>query len=60
MEEGIKEGMEVGMKAGKIEGKNEGKNEGKIEVAKVLKSKGLSILEISEITGLSSDQIQEL
>lgn len=45
---------------GKIEGKIEGKMEGKIEVAKKMKAKGLAIKDISDLTGLSEPEIENL
>jgi predicted transposase/invertase (TIGR01784 family) len=39
---------------------DEGKLEGKLEVAKALKRKGLSNLDISELTGLSKDEIERI
>ena len=37
-----------------------GKEEGKIEIAKSMKSKGLDISLISEITGLTPEEIEKL
>lgn len=45
---------------GKTEGKTEGKIQGKIEVAGKMKLKGLSPKDISEVTGLSESEIEEL
>lgn len=45
---------------GKLEGKNEGKLEGKLEIAKAMKLKGISVSDISEITGLSKNEIESL
>ena len=45
---------------GKLEGKIEGKLEGKIEDARLMKKKGLDFILISEITGLSIDEIEKL
>jgi predicted transposase/invertase (TIGR01784 family) len=42
------------------EGKLEGKNEGKLEIAKAMKFKGISVSDISEITGLSKNEIESL
>ncbi|TAE43316.1 MAG: Rpn family recombination-promoting nuclease/putative transposase [Sphingobacteriales bacterium] len=42
------------------EGKLEGKNEGKLEIAKAMKFKGISGSDISEITGLSKNEIESL
>ena len=47
-EEGIKEGM--------VKGKEEGIKEGKIETAKRMKAIGMSIVEISNFTGLSKEE----
>jgi predicted transposase/invertase (TIGR01784 family) len=44
----------------KAEGKVEGKAEGKIEAAGNMKAKGFSVADISEITGLSVEEIQKL
>jgi predicted transposase/invertase (TIGR01784 family) len=41
-------------------GKLEGKLEGKIEIAKGMLSKGMSVSLISEITGLSEEEILRL
>lgn len=45
---------------GKLQGKAEGRLEGKVEVAIKLKQKGLPLEMISEVTGLSSDDIEKL
>jgi len=42
------------------EGKVEGKIEGKIETAIAMKRKGFSVCDISEITGLSAEEIEKL
>ncbi|MEO1516578.1 MAG: Rpn family recombination-promoting nuclease/putative transposase [Bacteroidota bacterium] len=44
----------------KEEGKEEGREERNAEIAKVLKDKGMPIDEISEITGLSREEIEKL
>ena len=51
-EKGIKQGIEQGKKQGNIE-------KG-IEIAKKLKLKNMSIEEISEITGLTKEEIEKL
>lgn len=43
-----------------VEGKMEGKIEGKIEIAKQAKSMGLSVTDITKLTGLSEDEINKL
>ncbi len=45
---------------GKMEGAIQGKMEGKMEVAKKMKLKGLSAKDISEMTGLSTGEIESL
>jgi predicted transposase/invertase (TIGR01784 family) len=46
--------------AAKLEGKHEGKHEGKLEVAKNLVRSGLSLQQIQDFTGLSSEVIKSL
>ena len=63
-EEGIKEGIEKGIKEGKLEGLKEGKleglKEGQISMAKAMKNKNMDINLISEITGLSIEEVRNL
>ena len=67
-EEGIKEGIEKGKLEGIKEGKLEGIKEGKLEgikernytIAKNLKKSGLDTKFISEITGLSIEEVRNL
>ena len=58
--EGIKEGIKKGKLEGIKEGKLEGIKEGQISMAKSMKTKNLDINLISEITGLSIDEIKKL
>ncbi len=51
---------EVYMEKGKKEGKKEGKLEGKLEVTKNLLTKGFSVEDIVEVTGLERDKIEEI
>lgn len=55
-EKGLKEGLEEGLK----EGIKEGTEQTKIEIAKKMLKKGKDIEEISEITGLSKEEIEQL
>ena len=55
-EEGIKEGM----KKGKLEGLKEGRLAEQISMAKAMKNKNMDINLISEITGLSIDEVRNL
>jgi predicted transposase/invertase (TIGR01784 family) len=52
--------FEEGMAKGKVEGKIEGRIEEKIEIARNLLKKGFSISDITEITGLSQSEIENL
>lgn len=60
LEEGRKEGLEEGEKEGKKEGIVLGQKQKAIEIALKLRQKGAKIVEISEITGLSEQEINEL
>ena len=55
-EDGFDEGIEEGIKEGKLEGIKEGQ----ISMAKSMKTKNLDINLISEITGLTIDEIEKL
>ncbi|MCQ2168358.1 MAG: hypothetical protein MJY69_06820, partial [Bacteroidales bacterium] len=54
------EGMKEGLKKGLEEGLERGKVETQLEVAKAMLSKGMAPTLISEITGLSLDQVLSL
>ena len=62
--EGLEEGRAAGLEEGRAEGRAEGLEEGvqkkALEVAKNLKSMGLSIQDIQQVTGLSKDEIESL
>lgn len=64
LEEGRAEGREEGREEGRAEGREEGRAEGrmneKYENARKMKSKGFSLEDISEITGLSIDEIKTI
>ena len=49
-----------GRTEGKAEGLDEGRIEGKTDVARAMKAKGLETSLISELTGLSEEEIQRL
>ena len=55
-----KEGFEDGKAAGLAEGEASGRAEREIEMARAMKDKKYSIDEISELTGLSADEIDKL
>ena len=58
--DGIEEGMKIGIEKGKLEGIKEGRHAEQISMAKNMKSKNMDINLISEITGLSIDEIRKL
>ena len=58
--EGRAEGIAEGEAKGRVEGRAEGLAEGKTDVARAMKTKGLEISLISELTGLSEEEIQRL
>ena len=58
--EGLAEGEAKGRVEGKAEGLAEGRTEGKTDVARAMKTKGLEMSLISELTGLSEEEIQRL
>ena len=53
-------GREEGLEVGRIEGRQEGRQEGLSEVAFIMFTKGYDLEKVSEITGLSSDQVLRL
>ena len=53
------EGLAEGEAKGRAEGKIEGLAEGKMEVARAMKAKGLGMALISELTGLSEEEIMK-
>ena len=59
-EEGMKEGREEGMKEGREEGMKEGRKEGMKEIALSMIKKRLPFELISECTGLSVTEVEEL
>ena len=58
--EGIKEGMKKGIEKGKLEGIKEGIEKRNYTIAKDMKSKNMDINLISEITGLTLEEIEKL
>ena len=58
--DGYNEGHKEGFEAGHEQGKKQGEINKEKEIAKKLKQKNLTLEEISEITGLSMDEIEEL
>ena len=60
IKEGIREGKLEGIREGKLEGIKEGIERRNYAIAKDMKSKNMDINLISEITGLSIDEIRKL
>ena len=58
--EGWEEGRAEGRAEGRVEGRAEGRAEGIMSVAKNMKDKGMEATVISEITGLSAEEIKNL
>ena len=58
--EGKAEGLAEGEAKGRVEGRAEGLAEGKTDVARAMKTKGLESSLISELTGLSEEEIRKL
>ena len=58
--DGYNEGHKEGFEAGHEQGKKQGEINKEKEIAKKLKQKNLTLGEISEITGLSIDEIKKL
>ena len=59
-EQGMKQGLEQGMKQGMKQGKIEGEKAANLRNAKNLKTLGVDIHTISQATGLSVEEIEEL
>jgi predicted transposase/invertase (TIGR01784 family) len=57
---GKQEGVQIGIQKGRQEGWQEGRYEEKRAMAKRMKSKGMPLSEVAEITGLSEEEVQKL
>lgn len=64
LQQGLQKGLESGLKKGREEGLRKGREEGLLEgqhrIAKAMKAKGMSSQMITELTGISEDEIAEL
>ena len=58
--EGIAEGMEKGMKQGMEKGMEQGMKQRSLEIARNLLSLGLPVDQITQATGLTGEEIQQL
>ena len=64
LESGLKKGREEGLQQGLLRGREEGMVEGqskeRINIARAMKAKGISSQMITELTGISEDEIADL
>ncbi len=60
LEKGLAEGLEKGLEKGRAEGLAEGEHKRAIESARKMLSKGYNEKDISDVTGLSVDEIEKL
>ena len=60
LESAINEGKAIGFEDGKAAGFKDGTNKRNIEIAKNMLKKNMSLEDISEITGLSIENIQNI
>ena len=60
LEDKRREGIKEGMKKGKLEGLKEGRLAEQISMAKAMKNKNMDINLISEITGLTIEEVRNL
>ena len=59
-EEGHKVGKEEGLKVGREEGRAEGVKQNSFDIAKRMLEKGIDIETISELTGLTAEEVSSL
>ena len=59
-EEGHKVGKEEGLKVGREEGRAEGVKQNSFDIAKRMLQKGIDIETISELTGLTAEEVSRL
>ena len=59
-EEGHKVGKEEGLKVGREEGRAEGAKQNSFDIAKRMLQKGIAIETISELTGLTAEEVFRL
>ena len=59
-DEGHEEGRAEGLAEGRAQGLAEGREKGKMEIARKMKAMGMTIEAISQISGLTAEQIEQL
>ena len=60
LQEGRKEGLQQGIQEGRQQGLQQGLQQSKLEIARNALSMGLSIEQITQLTGLSKDEIENM
>lgn len=60
IKQGLEEGMSKGLEEGRKEGEKAGAKKKQLEIAKMMKNKGMDVDTIVEITGLSKEEIEKL
>ena len=60
MKQGMEQGLEKGMKQGLEQGLEQGQQEERIRNARGMKAKGIPVEVISEITGLTAEEVGKL
>ena len=59
-EEGLQEGREKGLQEGRLEGRLEGRQEEKRAIARNMKALNLPVETITQISGLTREEIEQL
>ena len=60
IDEAREEGLEKGLERGIEEGLERGRHEGKLELIRKMLSKGLPLKVVSDVTGLSSEELEAM
>ena len=60
MRNAARKGMARGLAEGEAKGRAEGEAKNKIETARIMKSKGFSVADIADITGLTKKEIEKM
>ena len=59
-EEGIEKGLEQGLERGLKQGLERGRHEERLELIRTMLSKGLSLEVVSDVTGLSLEELEAM
>jgi predicted transposase/invertase (TIGR01784 family) len=60
LQQGLNEGIQKGLQQGLQQGVFEGEKRKALATARKLKQKGMALVEIAEVTGLSIEEVQKL